>query len=118
MLRKNTRHFKGKLTVKSLEKTPHLTLIILDFEWAADELKMRRSCLAKLTIISFQFSANVNANTNLLYFFILSYNRSASKIGNLRFIFLAKTDNLMLLKGSSINLNARHVNGMTLFVGI
>ena len=116
MLRKNTRHFKGKLTVKSLEKTPHLTLIILDFEWAADELKMRRSCLAKLTIISFQFSANVNANTNLLYFFILSYNRSASKIGNLRFILLAKKDNLMLLQGSSINLNAQHVNGMTLFV--
>ena len=56
----------------------------------------------------------------------VSYNRTASIKRNdekLEFIMLAKTDNLMLLmlmandqfKTFSINLNADHVNGMTLF---
>ena len=56
----------------------------------------------------------------------VSYNRTASIKRNnerLEFIMLAKKDNLMMLmlmandqfKTFSINLNAHHVNGMTLF---
>ena len=57
----------------------------------------------------------------------VSYNRTASIKRNnerLEFIMLAKNDNLMMLmlmandqfKTFSINLNAQHVNGMTLFL--
>ena len=57
----------------------------------------------------------------------VSYNRTASIKRNnerLEFIMLAKKDNLMMLmlmandqfKTFSINLNAQHVNGMTLFL--